>query len=699
MSFIKKVLVLFGVIEDETIEDEIRKTPVFRRRLYFIAILDIIVIGALFPVLRPLESASRLVVFCIIILATTAVLATVAFQRIRKEKLPSGKEFSPIGQDSSYMERGDHRSRVEQALNREEESVLFLTGKSGVGKSTLIKNIVGPELDTWNISYVKNSFSESIDFKMNIRNKIGEEYVVDANSFLTDPILEDYFEVDSLLIFDHFERFLKSGSEELFEWFYKFVENFTKHKGNHMLVILRKKYYADLRFMYGKIDIFGNTEFMTGVSTNKVEGKKDTRRYRDKLLKVVKESETVDLIINDLQERNELSPLKLQMAGLMLDDYEQQKEGGSIMPNEYNTEIGGSTGLVRRYFNRYIESTVDNSTAGAVLYALSISGRNSLSQGDIVSATHRPEGTVESVLETLREGGLILQTTDQEYKIAHDYLSESFVSFSKGILDSEDRDNVRSFIEAQDQGVVDSLSDLLSYSVSSDYTSLDVVFSSVALLIFARLLYPSIGLDVNMNLHNSYIEPPCLPFGNSTYVDLLYLPSFIASLACCFYTYQVYRNVCFRIPVNKMFTYLDVCVTVLCIILGMVFPHFWALFAGVAGTFIGVELWLSYGRFESYWVVQNGNIMDRTISYFFIFMFFTLLIGVVMGLFRYNAFFGVNIVDGSDNQVVSFTLELFVSVCMLLYMIESWRTHASKTRAPIVTGLWDRLKIHNQTHV
>lgn len=588
--------------------------------------------------------------------------------------------------------------------NKGSSGVLLITGESGTGKSVLVRYLLphwlrkgkGPNSSTVVITACQNPEA----FKTAIYDGLLEHKAtnIERDGFLESPRFSLESSKDpQFLILDEFEEALAPLTSDLVfgEWLRDLINNWLDVSINqYCVIVFRKEFLADLLALSTKgIDILAhnrkrdersNIMFITGINFCTADETGDVRHSLRQLEKVVGNPHVMKRITTELKESKAVLPLEIQMIGYVLEDLKHQKNLSLIDLDQYDQELGGRVGLVRRYFLRFIESTGAEQAASALLYALSYSRRSqSRSAESIIRATHRDKHQIEKLLKELVTCGLIVEDKEGSYRMTHNYLAEAFAELSVTQLDPSDRDNIQYFA-----GLESSRIEQIKKMQRWEWRNgIDVVYFLLLVGILLRLLLPPWHFDESAmiaSLIGGVVPTVPVVIPNSL-IDWRYLPSFIASAGCGFYTWQLFRNFLVRIPDAEAITIITVIITFLMITGGAVFPHFWLLFAGIAGLMMAGRLRACYSKSGVKWLLRSRNPLVKTTRYVGLNMFIASIMGLGLGWLRYKY--------TSLNSLLGYLLELPTALIVSTTLLMAWTGHAAKAQGEVYFGLWDRMRL------
>jgi hypothetical protein len=594
-------------------------------------------------------------------------------------------------------------TREELALNVirqvESDALTIVSGESGAGKSTLLNDFVIPKLKDANWSVIsvpgfpsaKALASGLYDALHDAGIKIQMQTFLRTGSIGAIPIGRPM-----LLVLDHFEQVFScfdderravGGAPGLLQWFDKFLTSWISPEAKrHCIIILRKEYFLNLRcFQEVCVDVFTKTVVIPTIDFRDTSSE-DTSQATAELQDIVHNNETVESILDDLKGSGQVLALEIQVLCRMLRDIEEHTKVSSISFRNYK-DLGRRSGLVRSYFMRIVQSTRNPTDTSAVLFALSCGRRRiRLSVDEIQLVTHRQRDSVEAAVQALTNAGIVLEDSGL-CSIRHDYLANAFDELSSGLLEAGDRDSIRYFVDLTlDKEVNKGRLDQVTINETPRRVDLiDLIALSSLIIAVIRLFGGWHGADVL----RGWVPASG---SNGSHIDLRYLPSFIGSVSCALYVWQLFRNFVLKIPERRVFTWVTVAFIWVMILCGTLVVHLWLVFACLGGLLIGIRLGSAYWPLGGRrFVVHHVNLLQQTTSRFFVYLLMILIIGIVIAAERYWRPLGTDILMAVDERY-GFAAELVLALGMFAYMMYSLRTHGTKEKAAVMLGILDRMK-------
>ena len=383
-------------------------------------------------------------------------------------------------------------------------------------------------------------------------------------------------------------------------------------------------------------------------------------------------------IFDSLTDNNEILPVQAQIVGMMLEN--AAKLIGDINERYYLSDLGGKDGLIERYFSAYVESSPNRDVSLQVLFALSIEIklRGQLSIDQLSSIVHRDKVDVNRCLQFFVREGLIRDTKDGLYELAHDYLAEKFHEISGTELDPMERDNIMFFWDEMRRsphgGEYRSSTDVMKGFVFSD-----LVIGYLAVLLILRLTGTLYGVDWGwFNLLKGFKL-------SGMGIDIYFLPVFASHLAWSIYVALFYRRLFSRLRESRLARALSIFTVINCagwVTLAVFKPYYWLWSIGMGGLAIGAKFsQLAKSSAPSNISEQYfGKIALRTIVNLLITS--TLGIGMVYCVHFY----------GSTEAVARIlnAISFFLSIIMTYYMLAIRADHITRNAASKMLGLIDQ---------
>lgn len=375
------------------------------------------------------------IVIVIVVQAFLVLTVVPKFARTLILKIPPPRKM----EKELYFERHAHASNIVERVTSLLKGGLFvISGTSGVGKSTLVKNKIIPTLEKlgWQTETVRGT-SNFIEFTKQL-SEIRKT--------------RDY----CLCVFDQFEQVL--GDEEIGSPHIDSITTSLKNlidQGLVCLVVIRKDLYYQLRFLSKLSDLLKNTyhlpgfDFTEGSVNGNAINENDRREEDGHLLllefkRMLGSERDVGKIKKDLQRYREILPVEISIMLQMLEDRRST-------PKYVNEEVTKTTStqdeltkraLIRRYFARYASQTSNTEIAFAILYSLAAGGklRKSLDEEELSKITHYEREMIRPILDRLRIDGIVAMEGVQ-YLLAHDFFAHEFDNMSSDVLDPMKKDN------------------------------------------------------------------------------------------------------------------------------------------------------------------------------------------------------------------------------------------------------------------
>ncbi|MGD1046593.1 MAG: hypothetical protein ABR936_14900 [Bacteroidota bacterium] len=560
--------------------------------------LFILVIGTVYTFLEPLRNAISnedfgTVTFYIVIIFGAIFLLwylqRIGLGRTQPLKRNLFHPFEKLDRKTAWPRRSDQHQIV-NTIKKAKGKPVILVGDSGVGKSVLVSSQVLPILEDegWKTVFMDNYSN----FQTQIHDQL--ELVSSHLDFKADGHVSGLDNVNEsvILVFDQFEQFLSANSlntavhEASRKWFYHFLESASKSPKARTLIVVRKEWYYDLRFLNEFVPPPTQSFALAGLRVEDTEGGIPTLLHR--LAQATKNENTPHAVLDSLALNGEISPVEAQIVGCMLEN--KTAKLGEITSESYGKQLGSKEVLIQDFFDITLRSSPNREITLQILFALSIETRyrRQLTLSQIVGIIHKPRNEVIDCLHFLEEQRLVHQRDAEHYQLTHDYLAERFHDLSGSELDPKERDNILFFgdeIRKDDRAqITENPEPPRVMSLISDW-----FMAFLALLVSARVLGPLYGVDWNCwnNFATLHIT--------ATWIDMYYLPVFVTHLAWSYYVTIFYRRF-FSLLKDRETTigrFLSVLTLFTCaasVILAVIFPYFWVFSIGFGGFWIGVKL-------------------------------------------------------------------------------------------------------------
>lgn len=607
--------------------------------------------------------------------------------------MPQGKIFKPIGgKIIDPMRRADVTGCLSGRLRSEENSkITIICGTSGVGKSVIATKLLPECLKSasWKISkiadYSPNKFTSSI------HDKIENAGIKLSQGFYTDPILaldEVRGQLSSrklLFIFDQFERFVdateNNNDTKLRDWFRRLIEAFAKSQGLYCIIVVRREYYYQLRFLYNTaFNPFRETIDVPGIKLGD-ENKDDSKKFMSKLEAIFPGNpDMVQNVVKDLSRGGEALTVEAEMVGFMLEDIIRHSH--MIKGAEYETKFGGKRGLIQRYFTRYIDSVEERDIAKSILYALSYGAtiRQTFTLSELSLILHRDSTSIKKVMQLLNSSGLVKGEDEGPYFLPHDYLAEQFRELSGMLLDSLEKDNISYFCDNLRR-----LKDL-SFNPGHVPAIIHIVFPIVLVLLVIRLFAPGLGV-VESTYHNIYQGFINAIFPNlSKSISIDYFPCFMASTISAIYVWRLQSKLCMKIVFKRWLTWGAATISIIMILLGTYFVHGWLCFASFAGLLIGLQMQYLGKSKAGDWIKQKSDrvaVMSKS-------TILNMIMGAFLGIGIILLFYYWNYSGNKDATILLFLMEAVISLLFTIFLAICTRNHTLKNKVALFLGAFDR---------
>lgn len=508
------------------------------------------------------------------------------------QKPPAKGVFRGVGRvdrDHAWKRSGEIEA-ILAALKPHTGKPVFLSGTSGVGKSVLVETGVKPRLEEdWHIISITSYDSLEHDLRKELIKKLP---AFNEDNFRINGKIDPDHRKNILFVFDQFEQLAALASNEAkkkekaaSEWLAAFLASTSPMVSIRHLFIVRKEYYYDLRFLGAICPSPADAKHLSGMSTKDMTSLADLHAQ---LQKVTRNAECCEAVMASLRRgEGEILPVEAQMVGLMLENIAAQR--GEIEPDYYIRNLGGKDGLIRRYFESYLNSSPNRDIAEHVLFALSVETgmKRRLSTTQIADIIHGPENQVQESLKFFEEHGLACDAGEGKYQLAHDYLADTYHDLSGTDMDAIERDNIIYFWHKSQttSGRLNITRPKMTgrFGAFSDYWLVGLL-----VLLLARLLGPLYGQTWDW-LHNS----PALKASEGM-IDVVYLPIFISHLAWAIYVMTFYRRFFGNLDepfFARLLSKFTVVNCAACVAAATLYPQAWIISIGCGGVGIGLKLY------------------------------------------------------------------------------------------------------------
>jgi hypothetical protein len=640
--------------------------------------------GTVEPIRAALESKNYgVVLFYVVVIGVAFCVAAVLAKRSRARVTSLYRNifrpFEILDRTTAWPRRNDE-TRLVDTLKRSDDKPIILVGESGSGKTVLVESQIIPifKNDNWLCFYLSNYSN----FRTQVTNQVrslSDKYSIDKQGAIVG------LEPDStptLVVFDQFEQFLSSYSDtsatstESRNWFKALIDSLVRCAPVRVLIVVRKEWYYDLRFLAAFVPPPMESVHLTGMRVDDAEGSVPTLKFN--LARATKNELTPDVILQSLLRADEISPIEAQIVGCMLENKERVL--GPITPEIYSIQLGGKDSLIQEYFETILSSSPNRDVALQILFALSIETRyrSSLTLPQIVSMTHQNKDDVRSYVHFLEEQRLIIEGEAGHYQLSHDYLAERFHDISGTELDPKQRDNILFFGDELRRSVPASIASINVRAPLMHVVS-DWFMGALFLLLIARVMAPAYG--ARWQWFN-----PLASFQSSYFgVDTAYLPVFVSHTAWSYYVTIFYRRIFSRLKEGVVGSALSVFTLIACfasVALATFLPHYWMFSIGFGGFWIGVKLLqlsviphLSTVSRQDFRVAGRETIFNVS---------FVVVLGALFGRYIDRARPSLDLFR--TYQLVS--IPAFVLLTYTMYLV--FRLHVSRKAASIWLGMFDR---------
>lgn len=389
-----------------------------------------------------------------IILAASLVIVIPLARRFLPSHTPSPSQprFGFGDKATFRMDRADTVDKLVGLLSGDAaRELLIVTGASGNGKSYLLNKLLREQLEA------RGEMVKRMGPCADVTAFVGEisafffEQKLAAPTNLAQigypaPLANARSGQPILMVFDQFEDFLRlSGTAER-DAFREFLHAALQIPNMRSIVATRPEDYANLRFLGSLGDIMAATVEIEPIpSANTEEG--DLRRFCEELGNVVKDETCLRSIQRDLSERPCITPIELQAIGSVLEDMDRDATDACAerLTAFQFRELGGSTGLVRLFFERCIGRSALPEATKACLYVLSVRpvvGFGCTHDTSTLSyLTGWDQRKLVPILASLVDQGIV-KPLGKSFRIAHDFFAERICEYGNPLMNPILRDNL-----------------------------------------------------------------------------------------------------------------------------------------------------------------------------------------------------------------------------------------------------------------
>ena len=565
-----------------------------KRRLLYDTVQTVLVAGGLLTFVEPLLSAAaarpevRIIAYPLLLLAGAVVAYSLGSPYVRSQP-PAKGVFQGIGKidASKAWVRRNCSEPLFLALKNAGARTVFLVGSSGVGKSVLVAAETVPRLRKEGWSVVSISSYDKIDASLlEELDKVIANF--DRDRFLRHGEIVTVDPPRIIFVCDQFEHLLAlrdvttaSGIQPL-DWFCKFLSTTQNSSFVRHLLIVRKEFYYDLRLLGGICPAPTDAFHLAGLRLDDVTTK---RMLETKIGRSAGNDAIATVVLESLVKGGEVLPVEAQVVGLMLEN--KAKLQPAMNEAYYRRDLGGKEGLIRSYFEAYLNAAPNRHVAEKVLFALSIerSMKRQLTNLQIADIIHDSDLSVQRCLDFLETEGLVCEASESSYELSHDYLAERFHDLSGSEIEAVERDNVLFFW--QEARKTESRLRITRYMRAGKFGGFnDYLLGFLTIVVLFRLISPFFGLKWDW-LHQQAL---LVPVGGE--VDLLYAPIFTAHLCWSVYVAMLYRRFFGNLHEPLAARALSVFTVVncaACVLVATLFPQVWVLSIAVGGLGVGLK--------------------------------------------------------------------------------------------------------------
>jgi hypothetical protein len=663
------------------------KQTVWDRILGHAAFLFILIIATISSAVEPVRAALEsknygVVIFYLVVVGLVAGLAWVIAKRSHARVSPLIRQlfrpFEILDRTTAWPRQHDER-RVLEALKGSADKPVILVGDSGSGKSVLVESHVIPILkdEGWLVFFL-NNYS---NFRAQVSNEVhrlSHTYkIVDGAIVGLQPDSKP-----TVVVFDQFEQFLSrysdtsAASTAARTWFKNLVDSLVRCGPIRVLIVVRKEWYYDLRFLAEFIPPPIESVHLSGMRIGDEEGSIPTLRL--KLAAATKNELTPDAILRSLGREGEISPIEAQIVGCMLEN--KVRTLGAITAAFYERQMGGKEALIQEFFETILKSSASRDVALQILFALSIETRyrSSLTLPQIVSMTHQNQDDVRDYIEFLKGQRLVVEGEAGQYQLTHDYLAERFHDISGSELEPKQRDNIL-FFGDELRKTPPPTSNASNVRPGLMRVASDWFMAALLLLLIARVTGPLYGVRWDWFNRLARYQSPYAGF------DTAYLPVFVSHMAWSYYVTMFYRRIFSRLREGALGSALSFFTLVTCfaaVALAAFNPAYWIFSIGFGGFWVGVKLFqlsmtagLSTVSKEDFRVAGRETIINVA---------FVFIPGFLFGRYISNAAPSV----GMSRMFLLVSIPVFLLLTYAMYSV--YRLHMSRRAAAIWLGMFDR---------
>ena len=362
-----------------------------------------------------------------------------AYQRARRER-----KIRPLAESSTPPKPGYFRLQpyeVEDAadfkrpdraieeclgwLERTKHSVLYLSGASGVGKSSLVNAALIPKMtqNDWSIHTLRGRgqpLAELTAFLAENPDLSGSNIIDSRDPILTletiDKYRTEYGAKPTLIVLDQFEEYLiLDGSEEASEYA-GFLKDFAQKPFTHIkLLHVFREDYRTLLFKQSLPDYIVRQSGFDLAPFNRREAEEFLRGGPRRLVSGYDE---LFQGLDKIENKGLYRPITLNMVGFVLE------REGSMLSRE-------PAKLMEHYLKDCITCDNAQDMIKPVLNAMiTSSGTKQVRMvEDIAKVTGLPEWQIKGTLVSLREDGLVRPLSGGQWEVSHDFLARLMSSF------------------------------------------------------------------------------------------------------------------------------------------------------------------------------------------------------------------------------------------------------------------------------
>ena len=596
---------------------------------------------------------------------------------------PQRGKFRGIGgiDKQNAWQRMKDSSKLSMTIKKSTKHPIILVGASGVGKTVLLETQVIPALKEEKWEYIV--FSNYDNFEAELVNEVFKKFPRRmGNDSARNQILAAIDKRSKILfVFDQFEQFLSENSsnddksENTRKTFKAFLEDATDYENVRIVIVVRKEWYYDLRFLDQFIPSPYESLHLSGIKMDEDLNKK---LLLNTMHTALKNPKLADAVLQSLINNDEILPVEAQAVGLMMEN--KVRDSGTLSIEDYFEKLGGKDGVIRSYFQTYLDASPDRNISLQVLFALSIETqlRIQLSCDEIADIVHKSRDDVQDCLNFFKEQELVRVSHTGLYILVHDFLAAKLHELSGTELEPLERDNILFFWDKNRKQS--------HFTVTRPRRRFDkkLIFSDyfmifLAVLLVARLTGPLYHLDWGWFNKLNVFQAQSLG------IDFNYIPIFISHLAWSIYVTSFYRRF-FSLLRESLFSRILSKYTVInctaCVVTAVFLPYYWILSIGIGGLFIGLKM---YQLSRSKGLSKISNTFFRNMATpTCINLAFIIILGLALIFYVERQAPSAELAE----QIV--VLSFFAAIVLTYFMVIVSPSHITRNAASKMLGMIDR---------